>query len=145
MKSQSQIIQFVLFFLISISIFSLISSYLFSFSQSFQDRLLSSFREMLASHISGYIVYSFVNCNYCNYSILKFNIPYQVFDNYHEIQASNNQVYLKSVPNQKQVLVSTHNINSTLSSIVGSYSTGYSPSIVTISFNKTENKLKIGG
>jgi hypothetical protein len=153
MKSQSQIIQFVLFFLISISIFSLISSYLFSFSQSSQDRLLSSFREMLSSHISGYIVYSFVGCKYCNYSILKFGIPYQVFDNYHEIQTSNNQIYLKSVPNQKQVLVSTHNINSTLSSIVGFYSTGSTPSlyglnktsIVVISFNRTENKLKIGG
>jgi len=152
MKAQTQLIQFILFFLISISIFSLISSYLFSFSQASQDRLLFSFREMLASYTSGYLIYNYVGCKYCNYSILKYGIPYQVFDNFHEIYAQNNQVYVRSIPNQNQILVSTHNLNFS-TQISGFYSSGITPSlyglnktsIASVSFNKTENKLKIGG
>jgi len=143
MKAQTQLIQFILFFLISISIFSLISSYLFSFSQTSQNRLLFSFREMLASYTSGYLIYNYVDCKYCNYSILKYGIPYQVFDNFHEIYTQNNQVYIRSIPNQNQSLFSAHNLNFS-TQISCFHSTGLSP-IVTVSFNKTENKLKIGG
>jgi hypothetical protein len=151
MKSQTQIIQFILFFVISISIFSLISSYIFSFSQSSQDRLLSSFRELVASYASGFLVNIYTGCKYCNYTSLKYGIPYQSFDNFHEINATNNIIYVRSMPLQKQVFTSVHNLNITVK-FTGFYSTGATfsfyglnkTSIVSISFNKTENKFKIG-
>jgi len=107
---------------------------------------------MLASYTSGYLIYNYVGCRYCNYSLLKYGIPYQVFDNFHEIYTQNNQLYIRSVPNQNQLLVSTHNLNFS-TQISGFYSTGFTQSlyglnktsIATIFFNKTENKLKIGG
>ena len=128
MRAQTQLIQFILFFLLSISIFSLISSYLFLFSQASQERLLFSFREMLASYTSGYLIYNYIGCKYCNHSILKYGIPYQVFDNFHEIYAQNNQVYIRSVPNQNQILASTHNLNFS-TQISGFYSTGSTSSL----------------
>jgi hypothetical protein len=151
MKSQTQVIQFRLFFLISISIFTLISSYLFSFSQSSQDRLLSSFRELIASYTSGFAIYTYTSCKYCNYSSIAYGIPYQAFDNFHEINATNNVLYIKSMPIQKQILASTHNLNFS-TSFIGFYSTGSTfsylglnkTSVVLFSFNKTENKFKIG-
>jgi hypothetical protein len=145
MKSQTQVIQFVLFFLISISIFTLLSNYLFSFSQLSQDRLLSSFRELIASYASGFIIYTYTGCKYCNYSNITFGIPYQAFDNFHEINGSENVIYVTSIPLQKQFSTSAHNLNFSIS-FEGVHSTGstYSylglnkTSIVLISFNKSE-------
>jgi len=151
MKSQVQIVQFVLFFLISISIFSLISNYLFSFSQSSQDRLLSSFRELLSSYASSFIIATYTGCKYCNISKVIYGIPYQVFDNFHEIGCNDNTIYVRSMPLQKQVTSSIHNLNRS-AICEGFFSTGATfsyyglnkTSIVLISFNKTENKFKIG-
>lgn len=151
MKSQTQVIQFILFFVISISIFSLISSYLFSFSQSSKDRLLASFRELVASYTSGFLVNVYTSCKYCNYTSLRYGIPYQSFDNFHEVNATNNIIYVRSMPLQKQVFTSAHNLNITVK-FTGFYSTGATfpfyglnkTSPVLISFNKSENKFKIG-
>jgi len=151
MKSQTQVIQFILFLIISISIFSLISTYLFSFSQSSQDRLLSYFRELVASYSSSLIINTYTNCKYCNYSKVLYGLPFQVFENFHEINASNNVIYVRSVPLQKGFATSMHNLNQT-TQFIGFFSTGFTPSfyglnktsIATISFNKSENKFKIG-
>lgn len=152
MKSQTQVIQFILFFLISISIFSITSSYLFSFSQSSQDRMLSSFRELVSSYSAGFLIYAYTNCKYCNTSNLTYNIPYQTFDNFHEVNATNNIVYIRSMPLQKEFSTSVHNLNFS-TNFFGFHSTGSTPSyhglnktsIVLIFFNKTENKFIIGG
>jgi hypothetical protein len=152
MKSQTQVIQFVLLFLISLSIFSLVSSYIFYFSYSSQDRLLSSFRELLTSYISGSLITTYTNCKYCNYSNATYWIPYKVFDNFHEVIAASDMIYIKSTPTQKQSSSSIHNLNYT-AEFVGFYSTGISSSLYNLTgtsplpifFNKTEVKFKIGG
>jgi hypothetical protein len=152
MKAQTQVINFMLYLVISISIFAIVSNYIFSFSQSSKDRLLSYFRELLSSYTSAFLIYTYAGCKYCNYSKVSYGIPYQVFDNFHEISATNNLIYIRSMPLQKQTLVSSHNLNLTVN-FIGFYSTGetYSfhdlnkTSIVNFYFNKTENKFKIGG
>jgi len=152
MKSQTQIIQFMLFFIISISIFSLISSYLFSFSQSSQDRLLLSFRELLSSYVSSFVIISYTGCKYCNNSKMVYGIPYQVFDNFHEVGCIDNTIYVRSMPIQKQIISSVHNLNRSVG-FEGFFSSGATlsyyglnkTSLISISFNKTENKFKIGG
>ena len=151
MRAQTQIIQFILFFIVSISIFSAVSAYLFSFSQHSQDRLLSSFRELLSSYSSSFIIVIYTGCKYCNYSKIIYRIPHQVFDNFHEIGYSENTMYVISMPIQKRITSSIHNLNLSVS-LEGFFSSAATPSYyglnktsdISISFNKTENKFKIG-
>jgi hypothetical protein len=114
--------------------------------------MLSSFRELVSSYSAGFLIYIYTNCKYCNASNLTYNIPYQTFDNFHEINATNNIVYIRSMPLQKEFSTSVHNLNFS-TNFFGFYSTGSTPSyyglnktsIVLIFFNKTENKFRIGG
>jgi len=151
MKAQTQIIQFILFFLISLTVFSLVSSYIFSFSNFSQDRLLSHYRELLSSYISSIIISSYTGCKYCNTSNVSYAIAREIFDNFHDIGASGNAIYVKSVPFQKQVLSSIHNLNHS-TQFTGFFPSGVTPSyfglnkssIIVISFNRIENKFIIG-
>jgi hypothetical protein len=151
MKSQIQLTQFIIFFLISISIFTLISTYLFSFYQSSEDRILSYFRNLISSYTSGFIINTYTNCKYCNYSAITYGIPLKVLNNFHEIGSKDNLIYIKSVPIQKQNLITVHNLNFT-TRFSGVYSTAETisfydlnqTSMVIIFFNKTEGKFKIG-
>jgi hypothetical protein len=80
-----------------------------------------------------------------------YGIPYQVFDNFHEINTTNNILYVKSMPLQRQISASAHNLNFT-TNFTGFYSTGFTSSffglnrtsIVSFSFNKSKNNFKIG-
>jgi hypothetical protein len=107
---------------------------------------------LVASYTSGFLINVYANCKYCNYSNLTYGIPYKSFENFHEINATSNVIYVRSMPLQKQVSTSAHNLNFTVS-FAGFYSTGATfsfyglnkTSIVPLSFNKTEDKFKIGG
>ena len=157
MRTQTQIIQFILFFIISISIFSIVSTYLFSLSQSFQDRILLHTRELIASYTSSVLIHTYTGCKYCNYTNITYSLPHKVFDNFHEINGTNRLIYVKTTPLQKEILTSVHNLNTSVQ-FSGIFSTGIIKypqgssryevtkfSSVLISLNKTENKFKIGG
>jgi len=157
MKAQTQVIQFILFFIISISIFSIVSSYLFFLSQSFQDRILSHTRELIASHTSNVLIYVYTGCKYCNYTNITYTLPHRVFDNFHEINGTNRLVYVRTTSLKKEISTSAHNLNASVE-FSGISSTGIVPyperlsgreitkfSTVLISFNKAGNKFKIGG
>mgnify|MGYP001626387405 CR=1 FL=1 len=152
MKAQTQVIQFVLFFLLSFSIFSLILNFFYSSSFSFQDRILAFQREALASYVSSYATYLWENCQYCNYSSFIIPIPSKLSENYHDVYFSNNILYVKSQPLGKDFSSSLHNINeSTTFSGFFSSASVYSYqglngtfALANFSFNKTQNKFNIG-
>ncbi|MGC9200393.1 MAG: hypothetical protein ACP5F8_00290 [Candidatus Aenigmatarchaeota archaeon] len=153
MKAQTQVIQFVLFFILSFSIFSLILNFFYSSSFSFQDRVLTFQRETLASYVSSYVTYIWENCRYCNSSFFKIAIPSKLSENYHDVYFSNNILYIKSQPLGKDFSSSLHNINQS-ASFSGYFSSANVFSyeglnktfaLTNLSFNKIQNKFNIGG
>ena len=141
MKGQSQIIQYVLFFLIGLSIFGIVGNFYKSQADSLRETIDQYSREMLASYISGYAIHSFTNCKLCNNTNVSLRTPNKTASYYHEfyLLKENGLLEVKSVPSGKHLFSTIHNLNETLTFY------GFSSSIepIVLSYIKNQNKLLV--
>ena len=140
MKGQSQIIQYVLFFLIGLSMFGIVGNFYKLHADSLRERITSYSREMLSSYISAYAVQSFTNCKSCDSINITIVVPNTTAGYYHEFYLLPTGLIVKSIPSEKTYTSTLHNLNQTLSFY------GFSPSTkpIVLSLIKDQNKLLVG-
>lgn len=137
MKSQSLIIQFLLFFLIGISIFISISQ-IFSFHSGMVKRdIISSSVKLSNSFISSAVITAVDNCKECDFVKISTNLGKAT--GYFIIASLENGLNT-STPTGDYFFSSIHNLNKTVG-IQSSKVSSLKP--ITLTFNRTKNNLVI--
>jgi hypothetical protein len=137
MKGQSLIIQFLIFFLIGLSLFFSLSSFFKYQSELFKNDIISSSLSLANSYISSSIIAAVDTCKQCDYVNLKINLANLTAGYVIEVNLSSG---LNTSSQYKYFNSPVHNLNSSLSL------TGKSSSVqpITLTFIKNQNKLEVG-
>lgn len=141
MKSQVQVVQFVLFFIIGLSVFSSVYSFLVSHTNFVQDYMSTNYRELVSEFLSTATVEVVTSCKKCNVTSFKLSIPAKIVESNYEINLKN--MYIRDLFYEKRTNINLHNLNYTYlledkNITVPSYP-------ITFYFNKTENRIRILG
>ena len=140
MKAQSQIIQYILFFLIGLSMFGIVGNFYKSHAESLREKIASNSREMLSSYISAYAIQSFTNCKSCDSINVTIVVPNTTAGYYHEFYLLQTGLIVKSIPSEKTYTSTLHNLNQTLNF----YGFCSSTKPIILSLIKNQNKLLVG-
>jgi hypothetical protein len=139
MKAQTVVIQFVIFFVLSLSILSALG-YFFKFqSDLFREDVASGYRKLVNSYISSIAINLLDECKVCDYATLSFKLQNMTGGYYTEISFSNNQSSVITQPGGVTEISSLHNLNSTL--LFNGFS--YSIKTITLTLEKDKNILGI--
>ncbi|MEM5815227.1 MAG: hypothetical protein QXD89_01925 [Candidatus Aenigmatarchaeota archaeon] len=111
MRAQTQIVQFILFFLIGLSVFSAIYSFLFYHSRVVQSYTSSLYREIISNYISSSFIDLVVYCKECNFSSINFSVPNRVSDEPYEINLES--FYVKNLISNISTPINSHRLNYT--------------------------------
>jgi hypothetical protein len=136
MKGQWLVIQFVLFFLIGLTIFIAIGNLFKLRADIFREDVANSTRKLINSFVSSLVVSSFT-CKECEYSKISVKLENTTAEYFFDIYLNNSGINVVSQPGGKNYLSSAHNLNSTLNF------SGHSTSVKTITLTKTQNKLEV--
>lgn len=136
MKGQSQVIQFVLFFLIGFTIFLGIGSFFKLQSDMFKEDVSSSSLKLMNKYLSS-ITITTNNCKLCDYVNITSNVPNTYAGYYLETKFSD--IGLNVSASNKYYISSVHNLNSTLS--MSGKSSSAKP--ISLTYNKNQNKLEV--
>lgn len=136
-KGQWLVIQFVLFFLIGLTIFLSIGNLFKLRADVFREDIANSSRKLINSFVSSLIVSSFGSCKECDYSKVSVKIENTTAEYFFDIYLNSSGINVVSQPGGKSYLSSVHNLNLTLNF------SGNSTSIKTITLTKTQNKLEV--
>lgn len=139
MKAQSQIIQFVLFFMIGLALFILLSNFYKSHADSLKERLAEKFRSFFTTYFSSYSIMLVDSCKYCEEINLTFKIANTTAGYYYEFYLANDGLTVKTQPYGKQLVSSLHNLNSSLT--LSGFS--YSAKPLSLFFIRSQNKLLV--
>jgi hypothetical protein len=140
MKGQYLVIQFLLFFLIGLSVFLSIGNLFRYYADVFGANVANSYRKLLNSYISSAIIYEFANCKQCDVINSTFRIKNETAEYFYEIYYTSLGLNVISQPGGRNYLSSVHNLNYTLSP-TGSYAVSIKP--INLIIDKTKNKLWI--
>jgi hypothetical protein len=140
MKGQYLVVQFLLFFLIGLSIFLGVGNLFRYQADAFGASVADSYRKLLNSYISSAIIYGFSNCKQCDNVTITLRIKNETAEYFYEVYYTSSGLNIISQPGGKSALSSVHNFNSTLNS-TGTYSVSVKPIVLTI--DKTKNNLGI--
>jgi hypothetical protein len=133
-KAQSYIIQFIVFFVVGFIVFVSIGSFFRIQSDYFINQLSYKNSKIAGSYISSLAISLVDSCKQCDYSKVYFTLN----PNYeHIISAGGTWEIL--LPQGRSYLFSLHNLNSSISSEGSAIST----KTITLTFDKTKNKLRV--
>lgn len=139
MKGQSQIIQFMLFFFVGLSVFLAISGVYKSELDIFGNTVSSKDAQLMNSFVSENFIYerSCLSCDTINVTINPQN-PEGIF-----LQTVLNSTSLQvvSYPNLQSTYSAMHNTLYSVATAIGQASTGQP---IILSFIKTQNMLRVG-
>lgn len=138
-KGQWLVIQFVLFFLIGLTIFIAIGNIFKIRADIFREDIADSTRKLINTFVSSLIVNSFTSCKECDYSRISIKIENTTAEYFFEIYSNNSGINVVSQPGGKNYLSSVHNLNLTLNF------SGQSASAknIILTLTKTQNKLEV--
>jgi hypothetical protein len=140
MKGQVLIVQFLLFFLVGFAVFLMLGNFFSLSSESFRSEIISSTAKLSNSYISASLIKIIDECKGCDYAVIQDKIqnrsagtPFQV-----NLQASG--LNISTFFQNKFFTSSIHNLNTSLQ-----ISNGKAPSDrpITLTFNRTQNKLEV--
>jgi thioredoxin-related protein len=140
MKGQYLVIQFLLFFLIGLSVFLALGNIFRYQADVFGSNVADSYRKLLNTYISSAIIYGFNNCKQCDVIKITIKVKNETAEYFYEIHYTSAGLNVISQPGGKNFLSSVHNLNSTLSP-AGTFATSVNPIILTV--NKTNNILEV--
>jgi len=143
MKAQSQIIQFVLFFLIGMSIFGVIGNFFKAHAMASRERIENASLKLLESFVKAAIISYVETSKTANQANFSFVLPNTTADYYHEFYLLSNprELMIKPVPTGKALFSSIHNLNYTLL-----FNNGFASSVLPLKFSyiREKNKLLLG-
>jgi hypothetical protein len=139
-KGQSQIIQFMLFFLIGLAIFIIVGNV-------FKDRLdfytadvVDANRKLINTHFSGLIVQSMVSCKECDRFNSTTKIANQTAGYASEVGVNDQYLTVLSQPGGLMFQSQAHNM---LLSVAAAGGSALSTRPITLSYSKNQNILRI--
>lgn len=138
-KGQWLVIQFVLFFLIGLTIFLAIGNIFRIRADIFKEDIANSTRKLINSLVSSLVINSFSSCKECDYSKVSIKIENTTAEYFFEIHSNNSGINVVSQPGGKNYLSSVHNLNSTLNFSGKSTST----KTIILTLTKSQNKLEV--
>jgi len=138
MKSQSVIVQFILFFVIGLGVFLSLGN-LFKFqSEIVRKDVINNSVELTNSFLSSKIISVVDSCKQCDFVSLDIRLEKTVAGFFTEIDLSNKGLNT-SIDGQSSIS-SIHNLNETISTMSGEAS---SVKAITLMFDRTNNNLMI--
>jgi flagellar basal body-associated protein FliL len=138
-KGQYLIIQFVLFFLIGLSVFIAFGHIFKLKADTFREDVADSTRKLINSYISSLVINFFDNCKGCDLVNVSIRIENKTAEYVNELYLASSGLNVITQPTGKNYLSTIHNLNSTLSLSGSSAST--KPIILTLT--KNQNKLEV--
>lgn len=138
-KGQSLIMQFILFFLIGLSLFGFIGTVFKMHSDSFRSNVADSTRKLIGSYISSAII-ALQTCQECDYANATVKIENMTANYVYELQLNNYGLRVFSHPGEGIYNTPIHNLNDTLSMTPGA---GFSTNPIILILSKIENKLEL--
>jgi len=139
-KGQSVIVQFILFFLIGITLYIGLGNLFRIQSEVVRSDLIGLYLDMIESYVSSVTVSSVEGCTDCDIVENKIKLDKTYASYFIEVGINDSGIFAETAPKQYGQLSSINNLNQSLNIIEGS-----APSIETINltFDKTQNKLEI--
>jgi hypothetical protein len=139
MKAQTIIVQFIIFFILSIIILSAVGYFFRLQSDILRGDIISSYRNLVNSYISAASTSLLDSCKMCDYGRIYFKLPNTTAGYYTEISFVNNQSTVISQPDAVSSASSLHNLNYTL--IFEGFS--HSMKLIALTLEKDKNILEV--
>ena len=144
MKSQSQIIQVFLFFLIGLTLFILLGNFYNTQLFLFSGRISDADRDLLGSFVAENFVVlnSCERCDVAN-STIRVQTPLNIFLNFTLTPASASTpaaLIVQSQPDLKKTTIWMHNLFASFSKVSGE---AFSPKPIILSLSKIQNRLGV--
>ncbi len=138
-KGQSLVIQFLLFFLIGLTVFISISGFFRLQSDLSRDDIVSSNKRLIGNFLSSYVIQMQDSCKQCDFINISTTLVNTTGSYGIRVSAGNTGLDVSTKPFGKNYLSPIHNLNYTLT-MSGSGSS-VRPLILTLT--KTQNKLEV--
>lgn len=139
-KGQSQIVQFMMFFIIGLAIFIVVSNV-------FNDRLdfygkdvTDANRKLLNTHFSALVVQAMVSCKECDEFSSSTKIGNVTANSVTEVGVNDEELAVISQPQGIEFSSSAHNM---LAGLVAAGGSALSTEPIVISYSKTQNILRV--
>lgn len=139
-KSQSLIIQFILFFMIGFSLFLTIGNFFRTQSDSFRVNIVETTIELTDSYLSSIAINSVDTCKQCDFVSTNVKLENTTAGYFIQMDASTSAgIVVSTAPSYEIFLSSLHNLNESLT-LTGE---AYSAEAITLTFNRTKNELEV--
>jgi hypothetical protein len=139
-KGQSQVIQFILFFMIGMAIFLSIGGLFRGRVDIFADDIAAQNRKMLNSYFSALIVKELVTCKGCDNINITTRLSNTTAGAFTQIALNNTHLTTITQPGADRYWTTAHNLTLSLTAAGGLQ---ISSKPIIISYNKTQNILRI--
>ncbi|GEM_PF-1323960 len=113
-KGQTLIVQFIIFFLVGLSLFTIIGSFFKFQTDIFREDVANDFRKLSNSYISAIAITLFDTCKMCDNVNISVKIPTMAADYFHDFEVVNNTLKVTSRPGENAITTSLHNLNWTI-------------------------------
>lgn len=137
---QSQIMEFVIFFLIGLTLFMAIGNFFRMQSDAMQTQLSGSSFELIGNYFASAAVKSVDECKQCGTVENDLRISDTMFGYYLQITSTQNGLSVSTAPPTRSYNTSVNNLNASVTFLPGS-----APSVETINltYDKNQNTLAI--
>ena len=139
-KAQSQIVQFILFFMIGLGVFLSIGSYFRGRLDIFGDTVAESSRKLTASYFSAISINAISSCKECDNINTTIKLQNRTANFFIEVTGTPNGFNAMTQPGNESFSSAIHNLVLSISGVNG---TGASDEPIVLSFNKNQNKLRV--
>lgn len=139
MKSQSMIIQFILFFVIGLSLFLSIGNFFRLQHDTFREDVADLHRELINSYFSSLIITSVDSCKQCDFVKNDISLERMTAGYFVDVSLDSSGLTVSTQPEARSFSSSAHNFNSSLNFISSS-----APSVRPISLVRDGTDLTVG-
>jgi len=140
MKAQSTIIQFILFFLIGLTIFISVGSLFKYQSDLLRQDVVTASRGLISDYLSSIAVIEYDSCKKCDWINITTSIANTTADYYVEMKFEENSLFVTTQPDSATVRSSASKINESVSLLPSSTS---SIQRITLTYDKNKNNIVI--
>ena len=140
LKGQTQIVQFILFFMIGLAVFLSIGGVFRGQLDTFGNSVADSSRKLVASYFSAISISAIDSCKECDNFNTTIQLQNRTANFFLEVLGTRDGLDVRTQPGNETYESSLHNL---VISLVESSGFGASIGPIVLSFNKNQNKLRV--
>lgn len=141
-KGQSQIVQFIMFFMIGLALFLTIGNVFRGRLDLFTDEIADENRQMINKYFSALTIESLVSCKECDNFNITTKLSNTTAGSFTQIGLSNTNIVTVTLPGNRQYSSTAHNMLSELAAAGG---LAISNKPIILSYSKNQNILRVLG